>query len=193
MSAVATALTVGTWLFLLATGFWAVSSVRVRRGASRPTGGVWVRGVGAVAVVGGTTATGLFFVRPPLAVYALTLAGVLAYVAGVLDASRAAATALDAAGPTAPATRRLRAFWCAAGVYYRGTRLCLALSLGVFLLAALTAALSVTELVSAVGAVAQGGVMACVVCLATVGVFVPTPRDEAVTEAVAEAVRRSRS
>ena len=193
MNTVLTTLTVASWVVLLATGYWTVSTARVWKRARRPADSAWMRRLGVLASVVGAAATGAFFVHPPLGVYLLAAAGVLAYAVGTLAAAGAMGTAIAATDPTDGVGRRLRTFWCAASVYYRGTRLWFGAAMVAFLLAALVAALSVDASVRAAGAVARGGVLACVVCLVAVGVFVPATRDESVAEAVAEVVDSARS
>ena len=193
MSAVVTTLSVAAWVALLAVGYWAVSTARIRSRAMQSAGRAWTRRLGVIALVVGALATGAFSLHPPLGVYLLAVTGVLAYVAGVLAAAGAAGVAFAATGSDASVGRRVRAFWYAAGVHFRGTRLWFGTALVAFVLTALVAALSVNPLVSATGAVALGGVLACVVCLPAAGVFVPAARNRSVAEAVEEALGGTRS
>jgi hypothetical protein len=185
MSAVESALAVGTWVALLGVGYWTVSTERVRNWVVDPAGRTWTHRLGVFTVLVGIVGASAFSTSPSLGVHLFAAAGALSYAVGVLAAAGAAATALSAVDSGRSYSRRVRAFWCAARVYHRGTRTGFGVALVAFLLAALMAALSVDPVVTATGAVALGGVLACVGGLTAVGVFVPATRNESVAGAVA--------
>lgn len=188
MSAVASALSVGWLVASLAAGYLLISTDGIRSWAATSAGRSWTRRVGALAAVVAVVSVGAFPVDPPLAVYLLVVAGVVAAAAGTLAAAGAADTALRATRLHSEFARLVRAFWYAAGVHYRGTRYGFGLSLAAFLLGAVAAGVSVDPLVTAAGGVALGGALAVLVALAAVGVFVPAARNQSVAAAVERAV-----
>lgn len=142
-----------------------------RRWASSPSGRSWTRRIGVLAVLVGGLATGVFPSSPRDGVLLYFVAGVVAFVA----ASLAAAGAAGATERRAPRSfwRGVRAFWYAAATEYRVTRYGLLVAGVAFLLAALTGGVAVDAVLSAVGALSQGGLLAVVVALGAVGALVP--------------------
>lgn len=165
-----------------------VGSASRREWARSDSGRSWTRRVGALGAVLVAVAAGLFSVWPPGGVYVLAVAGVLAYLAGAFAAAGAARLAERAAGDRTQLARLVRAFWYAAAVYFRATRAAFAVAFAAFGLSAVVAGVTVDPVVSAVGALALGGVVASLLSLAVVGVFVPGGYDESVATAVRDAV-----
>ena len=187
MSATEWALTVGGWVVLSAVGYAVVGDDDVRVWAASRGGrsATWVLGV--LAVLGLAAGAGAFSVSPPAGVYLFAAVGVLAFSAAVVAASGAADVALAAVADEPSFGRRVRAFWYAAATRFRATRYALALSFVGFVVSAVAAGVAVDPVVSAVGALSLGGVLACATGFAAVGVFVPGGRNESVADDVERA------
>jgi len=142
-----------------------------RAWAASPGGRSWTRRVGVLAVLVGGVATGVFPSSPSRGVLLYFAAGVLAFAAGSLAAAGAAGAA-ERRGPGSFGAG-VRAFWRAAAAEYRVTRYGLAVAGVAFLLAALTGGVAVDPVLSAVGALSQGGLLAVAVALGAVGALVP--------------------
>lgn len=176
--------TVGAVAFA-ATGVAAVASEPLRSWAAAESGRAGARWLGVFGVLVGGGAAGAFSSSPPLGVVLFFVAGVLAFAAGVLASAGAASVALAAAG--AAFSDRVRAFWYATAVQFRTTRYAFAVASVAFLLAAVTGGVAVDPVLSAVGAVGFGGLLACIAGFAAVGAFVPTSRNEDLRDAVERA------
>jgi len=192
MSAVSTLLSVAGWVALSAGGTAALGDPD-RRSWGRDRGTRWTLALGVLAGLLVAAAAGLFSVWEQAGVYVLAVAGALAYAAGVVASLGAAGLADDAVGSDAPFARRLRAFWYASGVYFRGTRAAFAEAFLAFGLAAVVAGVSVDPLLGALGSLAVGGAVASLTALAAVGVFVPGSYDENAAERVRAATHSSSS
>ncbi|WP_336038059.1 hypothetical protein [Halobacterium yunchengense] len=176
--------TVGGVLALAVVAAVVVGSPTRRSWARTPRGRSWARYLGALGAVLVALAAGSFSVWPPAGIYVLAVAGVLAFLGGVLAAAGALAVALAAAGEGATLAARLRAFWYAAAVRFRATRSAFGVALLAFGVAAIVAGVTVDPVLRAVGALSLGGVVACLLALAAAGVFVPGGYDESVAESV---------
>lgn len=173
-------LTAVGWLALVVLGYVVVADESCREWARAPSGRSWVRRLAALGAVLVAIAAGTFSVWPSGGVYVLTVAGVVAFLAGLLATAGAAGLAVAASGVGSSFAARMRAFWCAATVQFRATRTAFGIAFLAFGLAAVVAGVTVDPLVSAVGALSTGGVFACLLALAVVGVFVPGTYDESV-------------
>lgn len=187
MSGLDWAFSVVGWVALLAFGVAVVADESRRAWAQTPTGRSLVRRLGVLGAVLVALAAGSFSVWPPGGVYLLAAAGVVAYAAGAFAVAGALGLADAAVGRGASFARLVRAFWFAAAVDYRATRSAFAVALVAFGLAAAVAGVTVDPVVSAVGALALGGVFACLFAFGAVGVFVPGGHDDSVATAVRDA------
>lgn len=183
MSPVASVLTVVGWAVLTVGGYAVVVSDR-RRAWAREHGPRWTLVLGALAGVLVAVAAGLFSVWEQAGVYVLAVAGVLGYAAGAIAAAGAAGLADEATSGGAPFARRLRAFWYASAVYFRGTRAAFAVAFLAFALAAIVAGVSVDPVLRSIGSLSVGGAFASLTALAATGVFVPGSYDEDAAERV---------
>lgn len=177
-------LTTAGWIALVLLGGVVVANERGREWARTPAGKSWVRRIGALGALLVAVAAGTFSVWPPGGVYVLAVAGAFAFLAGVLATAGAAGLAVAATGSGSSFAARVRAFWCAATVQFRATRAAFGVAFLAFGLAAVVAGATVHPLVSAVGAVSLGGVFACLLAFAVVGVFVPGSYDESIAESL---------
>jgi hypothetical protein len=187
MSTAELAFTVGTWVVLTAVGYVVVGDDALRSWASSRGGrtATWV--LGLLAGLSLSAGAGAFSVSPPAGVYVFAAVGVLAFSAAVVAAAGAADVALAAVAADPSFGRRVRAFWYASATRFRATRYALALSFVGFAVAAVAGGVAVDPAVSAVGALAVGGVLACATGFAAVGAFVPGGRNETVAEDVERA------
>lgn len=175
-------LVVGSIVGLGALGVGAAVTNDVRRWAVRTRGRRWTFRLGLLGGVVLAVAAGAFSTSPPLAVYLLGLAGLVGFVVGVLATAGAVSDTLAALPGDASFARRVRTFWYVACTEFRGTRWGFLLALAGWVLAALAGGIGVDPAVNAVGNVALGGVVVCVLALAVVGVFVPGHRTREVPE-----------
>jgi hypothetical protein len=187
MSGVDWLLTVAGWVAFVLLGYVVVADESRRGWARTSVGRVWVRRLVVLGAVLVAVAAGSFSVWPPGGVYVLAVAGVFAFLGGLLATAGAVGLAVAAIGAGAPFPDRLRAFWYAAAVQFRATRSAFVLGFLAFGLAAVVAGVTVDPLVSAVGALSLGGAFACLAALAVVGVFVPGRYDESIAESVQSA------
>ena len=183
MSPVATGLTVVGWAVLTVGGYATIASDG-RRAWAREHGSRWTLVLGALAGALVAAAAGLFSVWEQAGVYVLAVAGVLGYAAGAIAAAGAAGLADEATSDGALFARRLRAFWYASAVYFRGTRAAFAVAFLAFTLAAIVAGVSIDPVLGAIGSFSVGGAFASLTALASTGVFVPGSYDEEAAERV---------
>lgn len=175
-------LVVGSIVGLVALGVGAVVSNAVRRWAVRTRGRRWSFRLGIFGGVLLAVSAGAFSMSPPLAVYLLSFAGFVGFGVGVLATAGAVADTLAALPEDASFARQVRTFWYVACTEFRGTRWGFLLALVGWILAALAGGIAVDLLVNSVGNVALGGVIACVLAMAVVGIFVPGNRTRSVPE-----------
>lgn len=187
MSALNWLLTVSGAVGLLVVGYAVVGSASGRDWARASGGRSWTRRLGVLGAALLAVAAGLFSVWPPGGVYILGVAGLFAYLAGVVATAGAAGLAENAGVENASLAAEVRVFWYAAAVYFRATRAAFVLALVAFGLSAVVAGVTVDPAVSAVGAISFGGVFTSLLSLAFVGVFVPSGCDEADAKAVRDA------
>jgi hypothetical protein len=161
----------GGALAFVGFGFLVAALDGSRAWAASPRGRAWTRRVGVLAVLVGGVATGVFPSSPDRGVLLYFAAGVLAFVAGSLAAAGAAG-ATERRGPGSFGAG-VRAFWRVSATEYRVSRYGLAVAGVSFLLAALTGGVAVDTVLSTVGALSQGGLLAVVVALTAVGALVP--------------------
>jgi hypothetical protein len=183
MSPVASVLAVVGWAVLTVGGYAMIASGD-RRAWAREHGSRWTLWLGALTGVLIAVAAGSFSVWEQAGVYLLAVAGVLGYTAGATAAAGAAGLADAATSDGAPFARRVRAFWYASAVYFRGTRAAFALAFLAFALAAIVAGVSVDPILRTIGLFSVGGAFACLTALAATGVFVPGSYDEGAAERV---------
>jgi hypothetical protein len=167
---------------LASLGVGAARSNDLRRWALRTAGRRWTFRLGLAGGVLLAVAAGAFSRSPPMAVYLLALAGLVGFVVGVLSTAGAVADTVAALPGDASFARRVRTFWYVACTEFRGTRWGFLLALVGWILAAMAGGIAVDPVVNAVGNLALGGVVACVLALAVVGVFVPGNRTRSVPE-----------
>lgn len=182
MNLVQGALVAGSIVAFAALGVGAAVSVDLRRWAVRTTGRRWTFRLGLLGGVLLAVAAGVFSTAPPLAVYLLAVAGLVGFAVGVLATAGAVADTIAALPKDASFARRVRTFWYVACTEFRGTRWGFLLALVGWILAAMAGGISVDPFVTAVGDVALGGVIVCVLALAVVGVFVPGNRTRDIPE-----------
>jgi hypothetical protein len=187
MSGVDWVLTVGGWVAFVGLGYVVVADESRLTWARTSAGRSWVRRLSVLGAVLVAVAAGSFSVWPPGGVYVLAIAGVFAYLAGLLATAGAVGLAVAAMENGASFADRMRAFWYAAAVQFRATRSAFVLAFLAFGLAAAVAGVTVDPVLSAVGALSLGGAFACLAALAVVGVFVPGGYDESVAESVQSA------
>jgi hypothetical protein len=175
-------LVVGSVVGLGALGVGAAVANDVRRWAIRTTGRRWTFRLGLLGGVVLAVAAGAFSTSPPLAVFLLAVAGLVGFVVGVLSTAGAVADTVAALPADASFARQVRTFWYVACTGFRGTRWGFLLALVGWILAAMAGGIAVDPVVNAVGNLTLGGVFACVLALAVVGVFVPGNRTRSVPE-----------
>ncbi|MCG1003337.1 MULTISPECIES: hypothetical protein [Halobacterium] len=183
MTPVASVSAVVAWAVLTAGGY-AVAAGDGRQAWARDHGSRLALWLGALSGVLIAVAAGLFSVWEQAGVYVLAAAGVLGYGAGVTAAAGAAGLADAATGERAPFARRVRAFWYAAGRYFRETRAAFVLAFVAFALAAIVAGVAVDPVLRAVGSFSVGAAFASLTALAATGTFVPGSYDEDAAERV---------
>lgn len=182
MSVLSAVVLTGSVLAFGGFGVAACVSSGVRQRAVTTRGRRWTFRLGLAGAVLVAVAAGAFSVSPPLAVYLLALAGAIGYVVGVLATAGALADSIEALPTGASFADKVRTFWYVACTEFRGTRWGYFLALVAFVLGALAGGIAVDPVVNAVGDVALGGVIVCVLALAVVGVFVPGNRTRSVPE-----------
>lgn len=170
----------GSIVVLGALGVGTAVSNDVRCWAVKTRGRRWTFRLGLFGGVLLAVAAGAFSTSPPLAVYVLTSAGFAGFVVGVLATAGAVADTVAVLPEGASFAGRVRTFWAVACTEFRGTRWGFLLAFVGFVLAALAGGIAVDPAVNAVGNVALGGVIACVLALAVVGVFIPGNRTRSV-------------
>ncbi|SEW30605.1 hypothetical protein [Halobacterium jilantaiense] len=163
--------TTGGALAFVALGFLVAALDGPRAWAASSSGRSWTRCVGVLAVLVGGLATCVFPSSPRHGVVLYFAAGVVAFAAASLAAAGAAGTTERRTPESFGAS--VRVFWHAAATEHRVTRYGLVVAGVAFLLAAVTGGVSVEPLLSAVGSLSQGGLLAVVVALGAVGALVP--------------------
>ncbi|MFC3476865.1 hypothetical protein [Halobacterium litoreum] len=186
MSGLNWAVTVAGVVAFAASSYAVVGDAGIRSWASAAAGRAWTRWVAAAGVLVSSAAAWSFTVSPPTGAYLFAAGGVFGFAAASLAAAGAADVASAASGDGSVG-RRVRAFWYAAATEFRVTRYGLVVSVAGFALASLAGGVSVDPVLRTVGALSLGGVLACVMGLAAVGVFVPGSRNESAARDVERA------